>query len=91
MTKVKLVTLNEPCNACIIISNLIKEMFTYLERELPAVTFEVIELDHIKKIKNIEGIEVEKMPIILINDEQVTAGSLPNRKYLKQLIEEEVE
>lgn len=91
MMKVKLVTLNEPCNACIIISNLIKEIFIHLEKELPAVAFEVIELDHIKKVKEIEGIEVEKMPIILINNEQITAGSLPDRKYLKRLIEEEME
>ncbi|MEG0712919.1 MAG: thioredoxin family protein [Niameybacter sp.] len=91
MTKIKLVTLKEPCSACIIISNLIKEMFVYLEKELPAVSFEIIELNHIKGIRDIKGIEVEKMPILLLNDEQITAGSLPNREHLKKLVEEEME
>jgi hypothetical protein len=89
MVEVKLVTLDEPCSACIIITNLIKEMFKELEGEMPEVTFTIIEMHHIKELKEIKGAEVEKMPIILIGDEQITAGSLPNKRYLKQLIEEE--
>lgn len=88
MTEVKLVTLDEPCSACIIITNLIKEMFKELELELPEVTFTIIEMRHIKELKVIKGAEVEKMPIILLEDEQITAGSLPNKRYLKQIIEE---
>ncbi len=90
MVEVKLVTLDEPCSACIIITNLIKEMFKELAHEMPEVTFTIIEMKHINELKMIAGIEVEKMPIILIQDEQISAGSLPNRRYLKQLIEEEI-
>ncbi|WP_070000910.1 thioredoxin family protein [Cellulosilyticum sp. I15G10I2] len=89
MVEVKLVTLDEPCSACIIITNLIKEMFKELAHQMPEVTFTIIEMHHINELKGIKGIEVEKMPIILIQDEQISAGSLPNKRYLKQLIEEE--
>ncbi|MDF2613117.1 MAG: hypothetical protein K0S71_903 [Clostridia bacterium] len=90
MVEVKLVTLDEPCSACIIITNLIKEMFKELEAQMPEVAFTIIEMQHIKELKAIKGVEVEKMPIILIQDEQISAGSLPNKRYLKQLIEEEI-
>lgn len=90
MIEVKLVSLNEPCSACVIITDLIRGMFKELEKELTEVTFKVQILEHIKELKDIKGVEVEKMPIILLNDEQITAGSLPNKRYIKQLLMEEL-
>lgn len=88
MKEVKLVTLSTPCTACLIISNLIKEIFERLSTRMLPADFIILEFDNIKDIYKVEGLEVDKLPAIIIDGEQVTAGSLPNIKYLISIIEE---
>ena len=88
MKKVELVTLNVPCNACLIITNLIKEMFCKLDKKNLDAEFRLVELTDIKDLCKVDGLEVEKLPAVIIDGEQITAGSLPNERYLISLIKE---
>ncbi|MBZ4646445.1 MAG: Thioredoxin domain [Clostridia bacterium] len=84
---VKVVSLKEPCTACIIIDGLIKEILAKIQKEYNNVEVEIIELEHPKQAHLVKGLEVEKFPAILINDEQVTAGSLPSKQQLISMIQ----
>jgi hypothetical protein len=48
---------------------------------------EIIELDNLKQVAMVQGLEVEKLPAVLINNEQVTAGSLPTKEQLISMIQ----
>jgi deoxycytidylate deaminase len=75
-----------PCSGCTIIQSLIKEVIQKVIKQTD-IEYEEVILQHPNEIYNIEGVEVEKLPLILINDEQVTAGNLISTKELIKLIE----
>lgn len=81
--KVNIVTLKEPCSACFIIGGLVKQMFDKLQKEMAFIEVEYTELEDLKNIHNILGLEVEKFPAVIINGEQITAGTIPDKKELK--------
>lgn len=81
--KVNIVTLKEPCSACFIIGGLVKQMFDKLQKEMAFIEVEYTELEDLKNIHNIQGLEVEKFPAVIINGEQITAGTIPDKKELK--------
>ena len=82
----KMVTLKEPCTACVILDGLLKEMLEKLRKKNGNIEVEIVELDHIRDVYDIEGVEVEKFPLLLINGEQVTAGTLPSQRRLMEII-----
>lgn len=81
--KVNIVTLKEPCSACFIIGGLVKQMFEKLQKDMAFIEVEYTELEDLKNIHNIQGLEVEKFPAVIINGEQITAGTIPDKKELK--------
>lgn len=90
--KVQLITLANPCTACLITENLLKEVFEKTQISLKArgienIEFETVTLNHPQEIYNVEGLEVEKLPLVIIGGEQVTAGSLIHRRKLEQFID----
>jgi len=90
--KVQLITLANPCTACLITENLLKEVFAKTSISLQAkgiesVEFETVTLNRPNELHEVEGLEVEKLPAIIIDGEQVTAGSLIHRQRLEQLID----
>jgi hypothetical protein len=80
---IKVVTLKNPCSACIIINGLIKEMLEDMAQEMEGFEIKYIELEDTRNLHSIEGLEVEKFPAIIINGEQITAGNIPDEEYLK--------
>jgi hypothetical protein len=84
--KMKVISMKQPCTACLIIDNLLKETLTKLQKEEPRFEVEFIELDNLKQVGMVPGLEVEKLPALLINDEQVTAGSLPSKQQITSWI-----
>jgi len=86
---ITLVSLKDPCTACNIIYGLIKETLEKIQKEYSNVEVKLIELDHIKKAAEVEGLEVEKFPAVLINNEQITAGSLITKRQLASIIQME--
>jgi len=84
--KITLVSLKDPCTACNIIYGLIKETLEKIQKEYSNVEVDFIELEHIKNASEVEGLEVEKFPAVLVNGEQITAGSLITKKQLVSII-----
>lgn len=89
--KITLIALNQPCTACLIMEGLIWEMLYKINMEYGYVSLESVKLDNLKDIHSIEGLEVESFPAILINGEQITAGSIPMKAHLISIIEGEAE
>lgn len=87
MTKLRLVSLTEPCSACVVIDGLIREMLAKLSWEFPCVAIEYQILDNLKDIRLVEGLEVEKFPALFLDDVQMTAGSLPMPQQLRMWFE----
>lgn len=86
---IKLVSLKDPCTACHIIDGLIKETLEKVQKEFDNVEVKLVELEHINEAAEVEGLEVEKFPAVLINNEQITAGSLLTKRQLVSIIQME--
>lgn len=86
MKKVQVVSLAQPCTACVITCGLVKEILEKLRKTHLNFELELVELEHIRDAASVEGLEVETFPAIIIDGEQVTAGSLPDRNMLKAYI-----
>lgn len=84
--EVVLVTLEQPCTACIITCNLTEEIIIKLRKRNGDFPFRIVRLKHIKEIKDVAGLEVEKFPAVIIDGEQVTAGTFPHPDMLKYYI-----
>jgi len=85
--KITIVTLKEPCSACLILNNLVKEIMAKLQKKFNNLDIQYIELSNLSKVHEIKGLEVEKFPAIIVNNEQITAGELPDINYLISAIE----
>ncbi len=86
MKKIKVISLKQPCTACVITTNLVMELMVKLKKRDDTLEIELLKLSHINELYGIEGVEVEKLPIILVDDEQITAGSFPKREMIKYYI-----
>ncbi|MBC5648278.1 thioredoxin family protein [Christensenella tenuis] len=84
--EVVLVTLEQPCTACLIACRLTEEIIEKVRKRDGDFPFRIIRLKHIREIKDVEGLEVEKFPAVIIDGEQVTAGTFPNPEMLKYYI-----
>jgi len=87
MKKLTFVGMNYPCTSCVITQNLILEVVEKVERA-GGVETETRYLSHPKEITSVPGIEVEKLPLLLLDGEQITAGNLISSKTLMKMIEE---
>lgn len=88
---VRLVTMANPCSACLMIDNLLRELFQKVSAQMENVEFAVEVLNHPRECSGVVGLEVEKLPVVIIGDEQVTAGGLLHRRQLIQMIEMRME
>lgn len=88
---VTLIEAQQPCTACLITGNLIKEMLDRIKKDHSYLEIKEIKLENLKDVHSIEGLEVENFPALIVNGEQVTAGSLPMKRQLISLIEMEAE
>lgn len=84
--RIDVVSLSEPCSACNIIYGLVKEIMEKLKERYNFLDVNYIEIKNLKDIYFIEGLEVEKFPAIIINGEQITAGTIPDIKNLERII-----
>lgn len=84
--KVVLITLEQPCTACLITCGLTEEIIKKVRDRYGDFDFEIVRLAHLKELRNVQGLEVEKFPAVIINGEQVTAGSFPRPELLKHYI-----
>ncbi|MCJ7691039.1 MAG: thioredoxin family protein [Clostridiaceae bacterium] len=89
--KINVVMLQNPCSACFILDGLVRELFKKLQRKMDFIDVEYKELQNLKNLHSIEGLEVESFPAIIINGEQITAGTIPDRREIIKRIEWESE
>ncbi len=83
--------MRHPCTACVIIDGLTKEILAKVSKKYPQVEYETVTLNHPNEIKQTPGMEVEKLPAIIIDGEQFTAGSLPRQRDLEAYIQTMIE
>ncbi len=88
MKIINVISLKQPCTACVITTNLVFELMQKLQKRDSELEINLIKLAHINELYAIKGVEVEKLPIILVDDEQITAGSFPTREMIKYYITE---
>lgn len=84
--RIDVVFLKEPCSACLIIFNLIKEIMEKLKEKYSFLEVNYIEIEQLTDLHSIEGLEVEKFPAIIIAGEQISAGTIPNMKEIEKII-----
>lgn len=89
--KINVVMLQNPCSACFILDGLVRELFEKLKGKMDFIDVEYKELQNLKNLHSIEGLEVESFPAIIINGEQITAGTIPDRREIIKRIEWESE
>ena len=84
---VRLVTMKNPCQACMIVSDLMVGLFDKISAQYNDVEFLVIMLERPEELCKIPGLVMEKLPAVIINDEQVSCGNVLHRRQLKEYIE----
>ena len=86
-----LVVMEEPCTACLITADSVKGLIRRIEREERQVSIEVVELSHPSEVAEIPGIEVEKLPALLIDGVQITAGTIPRIDQLRETLRGDID
>ncbi len=84
--KVDIVFLEEPCSACLIIFNFIKEIMERLKGKYNFLEVNYIEIKKLEDLHSIKGLEVEKFPAIIIDGEQISAGTIPDIGEIEKII-----
>jgi hypothetical protein len=84
--RITLISLEQPCSACLIIEGHINEMLAKLEKRQCGIEIQHIIIPDLKNVHSIEGLEVEKFPALIIDGEQITAGELPKIEQLLKII-----
>ncbi len=88
----KLIVQSAPCTACVIINSLNIETLDKLSETRKDFSWELIEIKTLSQalcldFEKISGLEVEKLPAVLINDEQISAGTIITPKQINQILE----
>ena len=84
---VSLVTPQNPCSACSIAAELMRGMFEKMTGQYPDIEFTVSYVIHPRELRGIKGLEVERLPAVVIDGEQITAGGIMHRRQLLVEIE----
>ena len=84
---VTLVTMIHPCSACQMIDCLMRDLFDSMKDTNPGVMFQVVVLNHPSELSSIEGLNEKNLPAVLIDGEQITAGTLLHRRQLEDHIQ----
>ena len=85
--RITIVRLKNPCNACIIVGRLLVESIERVRQEWPELEVEERELEDVREAVNVPGIEIERFPALLLNGDQITAGSMITPRDLSRLVE----
>lgn len=73
--KITMIDLSHPCTACLITDNLLVESLEKVKRARADVEVEFVSIEHPIELKLYPEVEVERMPLLIIDGEQVSAGS----------------
>ena len=85
---IQVISLKNPCSACLIVGGAVNEMLDKLKKDHENIKVERLVLEDLRQVHSVKGLEVEKFPAVIINGEQITAGSIPSKKYLLSMLAE---
>ncbi|HML49550.1 MAG TPA: thioredoxin family protein [Clostridia bacterium] len=84
--KIVMIDLLHPCTACVIADNLLRESLGKVQKARADVEVEIVALSHPRELARYPAVEVEKMPLLIIDDEQVSAGSFLTPRQIIALL-----
>ena len=86
--KIIMIDLLHPCTACVIADNLLRESLAKVQKQRDDVDVEILALSHPRELARFPAVEVEKLPLLIIDDEQVSAGSFLTPRQIMALLDE---
>jgi hypothetical protein len=79
--KITMIDMENPCTACVIAANLLRESLEKVKKQRNDVEIEFVSLAHPRELAGFP-VEVEMMPLLIIDGEQVSAGSFLTPKQI---------
>ena len=86
--EITLVVQRPPCGACQVIEQLLRETLERATTEDNRFELMTHEIRSPSELRGVPGLEVEKMPAVLINGEQVSAGRILTIRDVREYIDE---
>lgn len=83
-----LVVQRPPCGACQVLEQLLRESLERAVREDERLRLEVREVSKPSELRSVPGLEVEKMPAVLVAGDQVSAGRILTIRDIREYIDE---
>jgi hypothetical protein len=83
-----LVVQRPPCGACQVIEQLLRESLERAVGEDSRLRLSIREIHHPSQLRSVEGLEVEKMPAVLLGGEQVCAGRILTIRDIREYVDE---
>lgn len=87
--RARLIVQRFPCTACVIVNGLSMETLEKVASRRPGFTYEIFEVGAPSELAGIEGLEVEKLPALILDGVQRTAGSLLTPRQLEHMLDED--
>ena len=81
-----LVVQKSPCTACVIANNLDHETLRKVAASRSDFTFEIVEIGHPSEVWSVPGLEVEHLPAVILDGEQIAAGNIVSPKLILQFL-----
>ncbi len=81
-----LVVQKSPCTACVISSNLDLESLQKVAASRSDFTWEVVEIGHPREVWAVPGLEVEQLPAVILDGEQISAGNIVSPRLIAQIL-----
>lgn len=83
-----LVVQRPPCGACQVIEQLTRESLEKAVARDSRLHLRVHEIRHPSELRSVAGLEVEKMPAVLVGGEQVSAGRILTIRDIQRYVDE---
>jgi hypothetical protein len=77
-----------PCGSCQVIEQLTRESLQKAAREDSRLEVVVREIRHPRELREVPGLEVERMPALLVQGEQVSAGRILTIRDIREYVHE---
>ncbi len=86
--RARLIVQRYPCTACVIINGLSMESLEKVALRRPGFTYEIVEVGDPSDLADVPGLEVEKLPALILDGVQRTAGSILAPRQLDRMLDE---
>jgi hypothetical protein len=81
-----MIDLSHPCTACLITDNLLTESLEKVKKMRGDIEVEFVIVEHPSELTSFPEVEVERMPLLIVDGEQVSAGSFLTPRQIIALL-----